>query len=484
MIDKFTFYKKSKLNGWLVAGVACISLFHLLAVYYADIIVYARFGLTFLDSVFDGEIFSFYRNAAASGIAPEGAVYDIGLYLVYGIWNIPLWVMDKLVGIDPVGVGALLWYKVLLIVFQFVCMVKMYDIGKLLGLSEKETAFAAVCFSASLLVFMPIYVASQCDVIPLAFLLSALYHILSGNRKKMLFYIAIALLTKPFSLLMLVLLVVLYEKNIFKILWQLLLGVFPMLSLKILYSMVPGAVKSSETHIMLSLDAFLSAQIPSGNAPISLFVVGYMVLVVIAYLSQVYIVEENQSKELQYFFRRRTVIYLFFMWLNFCIVAGICPYWAIYLAPFAIWVMLFCKDVEKAMLLELGFEIGLTAILIMNFSWVYGGEKAYTYTMLSGIIKNIVETKGGVTVAGMLRHLKFDMLLPAISAVTTVCAVAIGVLAIKDNCETQEAGKEESNINKEKVKLFNIQYALRFFVIGIWLLLSLTTFVVPILGYS
>lgn len=478
----YEIYKKSTINGWVIVGLMSIILFHIVAICYADITVYARFGLTFLDSLFDGEVFSFYRNAGASGIAPEGAVYDIGLYFIYGIWNIPLWILNKCVGINPVGVGALVWYKILLVLFMIFCMIRMYDIGKLLGLPEEKAAFGVMCFATSLLTFMPIYVASQCDVIPLAFLLNALYYIFNGDKTKMLIYVALALLTKPFSLLMLVLLVVLYEKNILKVVVQVLLGASPMLFFKIIYSIVPGAVKSSEAHIMSSLEQFLEIQIPSGNGPISLFVVGYLAVIVIAYLSNRKTFDECGDIELQYIFYRKTVMYLYFVWLIFCVFARIYPYWAVYLAPFAIWTMLISNDIENSMLFEMIFEIALTLSLIMNFSWVYGGGKAYTYTMLSDIIKNIVDMNGGVTVAGILRHFKVDMLMPAINGVTVVCGAVVGILALKDAGNGTEKLKDKKKSEDGLVKIFNIQYVLRVSVICIWLVLSLATFAATLLS--
>lgn len=474
--DIFEIYKKSTANSWVIAALLGIMLFHIVAVCYADITVYARYGLIFLDSLFDGKAFSFYMNAEAAGIAPKGAVYDIGLYFIYGIWNIPLWIIDKVVGINPIGVGALLWYKILLVIFLIFCMIRMYDIGKLLGLSEEKSAFGSMCFAASLLTFMPIYVASQCDVIPLAFLLSAVYYIFNNDKTKMLIYVALALLTKPFSFLMLVLLVVLYQKNILKIILEILLGAFPMLFFKIVYSMVQGTVKGAESHMVSSLEQFLEVQIPGGNGSISLFVVGYIILLIMAYLSDMKTFHKYEGAQLQYFFRRKTVIYLYFLWFVFCIFARIYPYWAIYLAPFAILVMLLNKDTENAMLFELIFEGGLTLMLIMNFSWVYGGEKTYTYTILSDMVKKSIEADGGVTVAGVLRRFKVDMLMPAINAATLVCGAVVGILALKDSYQGIEEPEEVKKSGNEWKKAFNIQYALRVLVIGTWLLLSLATF--------
>lgn len=483
-IKLYEIYKKSTIHVGLIICFLSIALFHVLAVCYADLTTFAKFGFTFLDSLFDGKAFSFYMNAAEAGIAREGAVYDIGLYLVCGIWNLPLWIMDKVIDINLVGIGAHIWYKLLLVLFMAICMIRMYDIGKLLGLSEKKSAFAVICFGTSLLAFMPVYVASQFDIIPMAFLLNALYYIFISDKNKMLIYIALALLTKPFSLLMLVTLVVLYEKNILKIVLQVLVGTLPMLLFKMLYAVVPWAVKSPAAHIMSSMEQFLGVQIPCGNGQISLFVAGYVALIAIAYLSNVFTTGKDHDSNLQYYFRRKTIIFLFFMWLIFCIFARIYPYWTMYLAPFAIWIMFFSKDIKNAMLFELVFEIGLTLILILNYSWVYGGEKTYAYTVLSGIVKNILETTGGVTVAGMFRHFKIDMFIPAISAVTVVCGVVIGILALKDSNLIQKAWDEKSKLNNDMTKLFNMQYALRVFILVIWLLLSLITFVVPLLSYS
>ena len=90
--------------------------FCFLTMYYSDITITSRFSLTLWDSLFDGRLLSFYDNALASGVAPEGAVYDIGIYAVFAIWGLPVWILRNVAGLDPMSVGSLLWFKLLLAV--------------------------------------------------------------------------------------------------------------------------------------------------------------------------------------------------------------------------------------------------------------------------------------------------------------------------------------------------------------------------------
>ena len=80
-------------------------LFSFLTMYYVDITVTSQFGLVFIDSLFDLKPFGFYANALNTGIAPEGAVYDIGAYVIFGIWSVPVWILNRLFGVSVLSVS-------------------------------------------------------------------------------------------------------------------------------------------------------------------------------------------------------------------------------------------------------------------------------------------------------------------------------------------------------------------------------------------
>ena len=109
--------KRSDVLAGMVALLVCF-----FTMYYADITVTSRFSLIFLDSLFDGSPLSFYSNALASGIAPEGAVYDIGMYIIFAVWNLPVWILQKTARLNAMSVGALLWVKLLPVLCAFLSM--------------------------------------------------------------------------------------------------------------------------------------------------------------------------------------------------------------------------------------------------------------------------------------------------------------------------------------------------------------------------
>ena len=133
---------------------------------YADLTVTAQYSLTLIDSLFDGEFASFYKNAMNSGIAPEGAVYDIGIYLVFAVWGFPVWILKKIFGISVLAAGGLLWFKVLLVLFAVGNAIVTEKIAKELKIVTDGMRFFLFL---SLLFNFPIFVAAQYDVIQKGF---------------------------------------------------------------------------------------------------------------------------------------------------------------------------------------------------------------------------------------------------------------------------------------------------------------------------
>ena len=166
--------KKERINFTLGVpekiSATIILLIMMFTMFYADITVTARFSMTFLDSLFDGRFASFYINALESGIAPEGAVYDIGIYSVFAVWGLPIWILNKLFGIDIMSIGCLLWFKLLLVFFTMGVVLTLKRIALNLGFGEKVGQYVCYLSSLSLLMVFPILVAAQYDVIPVFFM--------------------------------------------------------------------------------------------------------------------------------------------------------------------------------------------------------------------------------------------------------------------------------------------------------------------------
>ena len=132
--------------------------------YYADITVTAQYSLCFIDSLFDGKPFSFYNNALMSGIAPEGAVYDVGMYIIFAIWNLPIWILGKIADINILGIFPLLWFKTLLIVFAYGTLWLLKKIVSYLKFDEYTVKYLKWVYILAPLFVFPVFVAAQYDI--------------------------------------------------------------------------------------------------------------------------------------------------------------------------------------------------------------------------------------------------------------------------------------------------------------------------------
>lgn len=464
-------YIKS-LRTWDIMAVSRIDLFLMaaflmvcmLTMHYADITVTSQFGVTFIESIYDGKILSFYQNCLNTGIAPEGAVYDMGIYAIFGMWSIPIWLIGRFFTINMVGVAVQLWYKLLIVIFMLAGSAKLTNISYKVGISENVIPYINIIYLLSGTLWMPVLVASQYDVLPLFFLLAGFEAYLENDKTKFFIYFSIATTMKPFAVLLFVALVVLNEKSALKIFRDLFVGILPVFVLKIAYSFTPGYATSSGSFLDTNLNHLLGSQIEFGICTVSLFVILIVAIYCWAYC---------QKKD-----DFNAVLISYAVWLVFIVFAEATCYWSVYLTPFIILgIFMSHYDINKLLLFDLIFEICISIIFILKFSWVYGGDNTFSYLMLSRLFINKMPKDGGVTVAGILRQLSFDRFLPAISAIVVTMAIVILLIGIKrTNCYEKDDEKSISQINVWHIRS-------RYLLVLVWFMLCLGAFVLGIMGY-
>lgn len=121
MVDFRKMEKKTKL-AYLFISVAFLIFFY--GYFYSDILITTSHGINFWDVIFSGKILDFHalccsdvENAAYS-ITTIYAGYDFPIYILFGIWNFPLWVIRKLTGINIWEcVPAMMWAKSIILFF-------------------------------------------------------------------------------------------------------------------------------------------------------------------------------------------------------------------------------------------------------------------------------------------------------------------------------------------------------------------------------
>jgi len=467
------FFKSLRTHDWnnlskIDIVLTCIALLLcFFTMYYADITVTSQFGLTFLDSIFDGKILSFYQNCLNTGIAPEGAVYDMGTYIVFGIWAIPVWIINKIVSIKLVGAGVQLWFKLMITLFMLISIKPLASIARSLEINEASIPYVNLIYLLSCTLWMPVLVASQYDIIPLLFVLLGFDAYLKDEKRYIAFF-ATAITMKPFAILLYFALVLLAEKNILKILRNLVLVLIPVFIFKFAYSFTPGYSASSGSFLDNNLDHLLGTQIDLGLGKSSLFIVALVGIYIWSYLND----KEN----------KKSTWMACALWTTFVVLAESSCYWSVYLAPFIVLTMfLINNDINKCLIINIVFELSLTIAYILNYSWVYGGEKTFSYLVIKGLYNKYIPTEGAVTIAGILRKLSVDRFFPAITAIIFATILTILVLGYKSLCIEDKNGKNIDRDSNDSINIWVIRF--KYIIVFGWFLVCLGAFLLGTMGY-
>ncbi len=410
--------------------------FSFLTMYYADITVTGQYGLTFWDSLFDGRLLSFYENALSNGVAPEGAVYDIGTYIIFGIWQFPIWVLNKLFGISALSVGALLWLKLLPVLFMLLATYETSVLASKLGIKDTLNSQAGILFITSLLTYLPVMAVAQYDVMPLYFMVKAINAYIENDDKKFYINFAVSMTIKPITVLALFVLVIFREKNVIKIVIDLCKGSFLMILCKLIYSTNEAYKISCSGFLQKNMPSLFDASISMGRlGNASLFIVGLIMVYLVAYFDESYKSVSQADRNVDASgIKQRTVLYVFAVWAVFVAFASATCYWTIYISPFVIIACLMCgPDINKSLLVETVMECALTGLMVLSFSWVYGGDMTYGYLILKGLCTKAISGADGKTIAGLLNWIiSADELAPAICGVFISCLVFIGIIAYRN----------------------------------------------------
>lgn len=172
-------------------------------------------SILFLKAIARGELRGFYSFTVERARMFWAANYDFMVYIVYGLWNLPVLLISRLRGIDYLDWSlGLLWCKTLGILLTFAKAYLICKIARLCGTPKKFAALGSFLFLSSAALFVIVFVVSQVDGFALFLLLLGFYFYLKGNGKAFLLCYMIAMPSKMFAVFLFLPLVLLKEKRI------------------------------------------------------------------------------------------------------------------------------------------------------------------------------------------------------------------------------------------------------------------------------
>ena len=167
-------------------------------------------------ALLNGHILDFYSYVAAK---IWSAMYMPTQYILFAIWNLPL----KILGIQTevttsVPFGVQLYYTGLPILAYAMSALLLEKICMLVGFSKNKSRIAAYAFAASPIAFFSQFIFGQYDSLTVFFILLGTYFYLKDQDLGFVASFAVAMTCKYFALLIFVPMLLLKEKNVWKIL--------------------------------------------------------------------------------------------------------------------------------------------------------------------------------------------------------------------------------------------------------------------------
>ncbi len=359
------------LVDWALLGVILLGAYAFFL--YGDVRATFEHSFNFLDSVLQGRVGDFYQIAIEHTSTGHPAVYDIPLYLLFGLWNLPTYIIYRITGFHYLlSTPAQLWLKTLIVLAALVAAKVLVDIARDLGVGQQRSKWVAFFFLSSMTLFVPVFVIVQYDIIMIVFILLGLRAYLRGRLGRFLLWFAIANTFKLFAIFIFVPLLLLREKRLRVVALQFGAGLIGLVACRAIYH-GNVAYKASTGGFMSSMLQRLTAVgIPWMGSTIPVFVVFMVGIVVFAYLRR-----PQGTKALA----ADAVYICMAIYLVFATIVPLNPYWAVMVSPFAV-LIIFLNP--RHVLLNSALETGVGTALFLLYAFT--GYSMYNRSILDQLL--------------------------------------------------------------------------------------------------
>ena len=431
-IDKYNSRPIGKAD-WILLGI--MGVFIYLTIFYADLIIIHDHSLTFLDSLFHGDISNFYGNTMKKPSYGFGAVFYWIPYLIQGVWSLPIYILNKLIHFAPDGVKAYLWIK---LGICLMLLLATWLIGRILSdfeIGKEKIRFAQFMFLSSVLVMLPAVAISQIDIIALTLMLFGIREYVQSDKItwKFLLIFSFAAAAKTFALFLFLPLVFLKEKRTLYVIWDIFVGFWFILICVIPYAWREDYKESTAVLNDVMIERLFGTQFPAGNVNIPIFAALLIAICIWCYM-------QNITEKRQLF---ATVMWVgLFAYAAFFIFVFAHPYWIVLIVPFMILLLTLNGQQRKInMLLELILSVAVMFVYHTKFG-VFMTETNIELMVLPKLGLKPNGTGFAQSSEWIVEH-GLDFYAPAVFAVFAVCLIAF--LVINRPSRLIEGWNEEGN---------------------------------------
>lgn len=295
MIEKYMLKFKKIYNKetplkleWFVAIL--IALVVLIMFTYIDLKSLTIWSTNILDCIADGNITNYFKFTSLNlHNAPHGYVSGTLYSLIpWAIWNVPIWLFQRYLGIDIlINSLSLIWSKLFLVLALAITLYYTYKLVQHLTndkISAKWTIFLSFTY---IYTYIGVFYVGQNDILICMLGIMSIYYLITQKSKNILFYIlaGFAISVKYFFFMPYLILVLFLEKDIIKIGLKLFVGILPTLIFNLICRNLPMFLESSSQNANSSiLNRIIGSSFPilSGYS-LSLFIFSFIILAFIAY---------------------------------------------------------------------------------------------------------------------------------------------------------------------------------------------------------
>ena len=335
------------------------AVFCLLVFAHPDIVETARHGYILIRSTLDGNFFGFFEDVYSRVYGygyTNAAHYNILLYLLYALWELPLYLIERIGGFVFTDLTLSLWCKWLGAGFYLGCGLLTGALARRLGCEETACRWVPLFFWLNPISFFTILVMGQYDSICLFFLLWALIYYLDGRMIPFSLVIGVGMVFKFFPVFLLLPLVLLAEKRLLRAVGYMALSLWLYLPTSLLFW---GRTGDAGFFNQLMIERIFAQAFPGGVADASLFLLLLALTCVAARLWQP--ADRNALG------RAAVYLGLVVFGLLFAFVYWH-PQWLILLVPFSILTGLQLRDKTLFALMQGIFCAGFFLLIAMLYS--------------------------------------------------------------------------------------------------------------------
>lgn len=328
---------------------------------YGDIVDTYDNSILFLKAIYHGKLFSFYSYTIGEVRAYWGANYESLIYVVYGLWNLPVLLISHLLGIDYFNWSiGLLWCKTLGIILTFATAKLIEKILTVSGTPKPYARLGAFLFLSSFALYIIAFVISQVDGFSLFMIMLGFYQYLKRRKWWFVLCFMIAMPTKMFALFLFLPLLLLREKRI-----PCIVGYT---AIVFLLNLLSGRIFSGDPAYTFALGSqsrdavlqILGSNVNMGQVYVP-FILCYLGICVFCYLySEGQQTDPNVENGIPIWCASA-------VWTSFVCFVDFNSYWTLYLLPFLIMAIVYAgRFLKLCTLLEMLFSVGYLGIVLSN----------------------------------------------------------------------------------------------------------------------